>query len=93
MTDTRESLFAGEALVELQRTVNVKFDVQKIIDEFPSEWEEWCQECDGEPTERDVREFVSETVAEMGWDILSFNDWVIPEPMYDDEGTDVRWKS
>jgi uncharacterized protein (UPF0276 family) len=86
---------ASEVLVELRRSVNVKFDVQKLLDEFPEDWAEW-QKLNGEDydTPEDcLRDYVEETVAKMGWDLLDFNDWVIPEPMYDDEETEVRWKS
>jgi len=90
----RESLLPAVALIELSRTVNVKFDVQKLLDEFPDEWAEW-QQLNGDDYDSPadcLRDYVQETVAEMGWDLLDFNDWVIPEPMYDDLGTDVRFR-
>jgi len=86
-----ESPFPSLARVELTRTVNVKFDVQKLLDEFPNEWREWQE--DGDPNEPDVQGFVRETLAEIGWEILDYNEWVIPEPMYDGDETDVRFEA
>lgn len=80
--------------VELKRSVNVKFEAQKLLDAFPEEWAEW-QDLNGDDydTPEDcLRDYVQESVAEMGWDLLDFNDWVIPVPMYDDFGTDVRFR-
>jgi len=87
----RESLFASVVFVELKRSVNVKFDLQHLLDEFAEEWAAWQAEGGDEP-DSDVQEFVRETIAEIGYDLLDFNDWVIPEPMYDDFETDVRFQ-
>ena len=72
------------AQVEITRTYNVKFDVEDLLAQFPREWAE-AQEDDCS-----VEEFVQETVAELGLDLLGYNEWVIPEPMHDDIETDVR---
>jgi hypothetical protein len=79
--------------VELTRQINVKFDVQKMLDAFPEEWAAWKAEGDeDDPDNHDVEGFVRETVAEIGFDLLDFNDWVIPEPMYDVDDIDVRFR-
>jgi hypothetical protein len=54
-------------------------DPDRVVDEFPKEWEEFL---DGdEPTDALKREFVSDTAAEIGMDILDL------APYYD---TDVE---
>ncbi len=97
MTDRSPRSEVGilQATVELKRSVNVKFDVEKLLDQFIGEWSEWQRDCkDDYDTELDmVKDFVQETIAELGYDLLDFNDWVIPEPMYDDFETDVRFRN
>lgn len=90
---TTKPLSLSVALVELRREVNVKFDVQKLLDEFPEEWAAW--QADGDPDDPgndDVEGFVRETIAAIGWDLLDYDDWVVPDPTYDDSGTNVRFR-